>query len=72
MVITDLVNLILGYFKQRSDLGDLRHPLESVQLVSSHSYVGAWCLLNFLVADVEEFMMKVANKRAWIIVRGPL
>ena len=35
-VITELVNLHLGCFKQRLDLGDLRCLLEPVQLMSGH------------------------------------
>ena len=60
-----LVELNLGHFKQSPDFEDLRGLWNSIQLMIGNGEVGAWCLLDFLVANLEEFVLKVASD-GWI------
>lgn len=55
LVITEIVDLNLGYSKQCSDLDNLRRLWESIQLVSSDGQIGARCLLDILVANAKKF-----------------
>jgi len=61
----ELVDLAVCSFKHRGNLGDLRCLLEPSKLISSHSQVGAWGLVDIVAVDMDEFIVEVAAEWAW-------
>ena len=54
--MADLVDLAVRGFKHCGDLGDLWRLFKPNKLVSSHSQVGAWGLVDIMAINTDEFI----------------
>ena len=68
----DLVDLVVRSFKHCGDLGDLWHLLEPSELISGHSQVGTWGLVDIVAIGMDEFVIKVVAEWAWPPLRVEL
>ena len=59
-------------FKHGGDRGDFWRLLKPGKLISGHSQVGAWGLVDIMAVNMDKFIIEVALERAWPPLRVEL
>ena len=72
LILVDLINLAVRSFKHCGNLGNFWCLLEPSELISGHSQVGAWGLVDIVAVDTNEFIIEVAAEWAWPPLRVEL
>jgi len=72
LILADLTDLAVRSFKHCSDLGDLWRLLEPSELISGHSQIGTWGLVDIVAIDMDEFFIEVVVEWAWPPLRVEL